>query len=178
VRDRHVTGAVGANPGGAPARPRFFPSPDELKAKVAATDAQLAQIMPLFERAQKEIGTAFAAREFPRIGEIREATTDAITALLAENQRAPFLELMRVTLIGPPPPPLTAEEQRDLARRYGDIFAVFLKHRAAITRVTFWGLRDSDSWRRRGQPLLFDDNYARKPAYDAVIAAAKQAGLN
>ena len=54
---------------------------------------------------------------------------------------------------------------------------MFLKHRAAITRVTFWGLRDSESWRRRGSPLLFDADFQRKPAYDAVIAAAKKAGL-
>jgi endo-1,4-beta-xylanase len=39
--------------------------------------------------------------------------------------------------------------------------------------VTFWGVRDSESWRRRSSPLLFDDNYQRKPAYDAVIAAAR-----
>ena len=71
-------------------------------------------------------------------------------------------------------PPLTAEQQRDLARRYGEIFAVFVKHRPSITRVTFWGLSDAESWRRRSSPLLFDDNYQRKPAYDAVIATAQK----
>ncbi len=82
-----------------------------------------------------------------------------------------------VTLAGPPPKPLTPEQQRALAQRYGEIFDVFMKHRASITRVTFWGLRDSESWRRRGSPLLFDDNFQRKPAYDAVIAAGKKTGL-
>jgi endo-1,4-beta-xylanase len=74
--------------------------------------------------------------------------------------------------VGPPPPPLTPELQRALAQRYGEIFAVFMKHRQSITRVTFWGVRDSESWRRRTSPLLFDDHFQRKPAYDAVIAAA------
>jgi endo-1,4-beta-xylanase len=37
--------------------------------------------------------------------------------------------------------------------------------------VTFWGLRDADSWRRSSSPLLFNDNYGRKPAYDGVISA-------
>jgi hypothetical protein len=37
-------------------------------------------------------------------------------------------------------------------------------------------LRDVDSRRRPLNPLLFDDTYARKRAYDAVIAAAKKTG--
>lgn len=72
-----------------------------------------------------------------------------------------------------PPKPLTPEQQTALAERYGEIFGVFWKHRAAITRVTFWGLRDADSWRRYASPLIFDDNYQPKPAYFAVLKAAK-----
>ncbi|MBI5770095.1 MAG: endo-1,4-beta-xylanase [Verrucomicrobia bacterium] len=74
------------------------------------------------------------------------------------------------------PPSLTAEQQQALAQRYADLFAVFVKHRAAITRVTFWGLRDTDSWRRASSPLIFDDHYQPKPAYHAVLNAAKSAG--
>ncbi|THV38592.1 endo-1,4-beta-xylanase [Glycomyces buryatensis] len=42
--------------------------------------------------------------------------------------------------------------------------------------VTVWGLRDVDSWvpdvfPGEGAPLLFDDNYNPKPAYDGVLAA-------
>jgi len=177
IRDRRVSGAVDANPTNDAPRPRFFPAIDELKTKLALTDDQAAKISPLVDDAITNIRAAITATEYQRIGEIREATTDAITKLLAEGQRAPFNELVRLSFIGPPPKLLTPEEQRALAQRYGEIFDVFLKHRAAITRVTFWGLRDSESWRRRGSPLLFDADFQRKPAYDAVIAAAKKAGL-
>ncbi len=178
IRDSHVTGAVGANTGGEQPRRRFFPPMDTLKSKLALTDAQVAQIEPLFDKATKDIGAAISAGEFHLIGEIREATGEAVAKLLTVSQRPPLAELMAESMrgmVGPPPPPLTAEQQGELARRYGEIFAVFLKHRPSITRVTFWGLRDSESWRRRSSPLLFDASFQRKPAYDAVIAAAQQA---
>lgn len=74
------------------------------------------------------------------------------------------------------PKPLSAEQQAALAARYGDIFRVFWDNRAALTRVTLWGLRDADSWRRYSSPLLFDDNYQPKPAFYAVVKAAQDGG--
>jgi endo-1,4-beta-xylanase len=72
--------------------------------------------------------------------------------------------------------------QRALAQRYADLFGVFLKHRAHITRVTFWGVADGDSWLnnwpvrgRTSYPLLFDRNGRPKPAFDAVVRAAQGA---
>lgn len=65
-------------------------------------------------------------------------------------------------------------EQTQLAAQYGNLFSVFLKHRNAIKLVTFWGVTDADSWRRNGNPLLFDGNWQPKPAFAAVIAQAQK----
>jgi endo-1,4-beta-xylanase len=71
---------------------------------------------------------------------------------------------------------LPDEVQQQLARRYGDVFRLFLKHRNAVTRVTFWGLSDGDSWLNRGRmnyPLLWDRQRRPKPAFDAVVEVLK-----
>lgn len=65
--------------------------------------------------------------------------------------------------------------QQALASRYADLFRVFLKHREAIDRVTFWGVTDGDSWLnnwpvrgRTSYPLLFDRAGQPKPAFYAL----------
>jgi endo-1,4-beta-xylanase len=71
---------------------------------------------------------------------------------------------------------LPEDIQQQLGRRYADLFRVFLKHRDAVTRVTFWGLSDADSWLNRGRmnyPLLWDRQRRPKPAFDAVVDALK-----
>jgi endo-1,4-beta-xylanase len=69
--------------------------------------------------------------------------------------------------------------QQELAKRYADLFGVYLKHRDVITRVTFWCVTDRDSWLndwpvkgRTSYPLLFDRAGQPKPAFQAVIQAA------
>lgn len=69
--------------------------------------------------------------------------------------------------------------QHALARRYADLFRVYLKHRDVIERVTFWGVTDGDSWLnnwpikgRTNYPLLFDRLGQPKPALGALIATA------
>lgn len=66
--------------------------------------------------------------------------------------------------------------QQALARRYAELFKVYLKHRDAIDRVTFWGVADGDSWLnnwpmkgRTNYPLLFDRSGQAKPAFTAII---------
>jgi len=73
---------------------------------------------------------------------------------------------------------LPDEVQQQLARRYADIFGVFLKHRDAVSRVTFWGLSDGDSWlnrQRMNYPLLWDRQRQPKPAFTAVVEALRRA---
>ncbi len=68
--------------------------------------------------------------------------------------------------------------QQELAKRYADLFRVFVKHHDDITLVTFWGVTDGDSWlNMRGRvnhPLLFDRAGQPKPAFDAVVRVAQE----
>ena len=73
---------------------------------------------------------------------------------------------------------LPDDVQQHLARRYADVFRVFLKHSDAVTRVTFWGLSDADSWLNRGRmnyPLLWDRQRQPKPAFNAVVDVLRSA---
>ena len=84
--------------------------------------------------------------------------------------------------LNPYPDSLPDAQQQELARRYADLFAVYIKHSDVVNRVTLWGVTDSDSWLnnwpvrgRTSYPLLFDRDGKPKPAFDAVIQAAKAA---
>jgi endo-1,4-beta-xylanase len=82
------------------------------------------------------------------------------------------------------PPPNSKElpeaMQQALARRYAGLFKVFVKHRHQITRVTFWGVTDGDSWLnympvpgRTAYPLLFGRGCTNKPAFEAVVEVGR-----
>ncbi len=60
-----------------------------------------------------------------------------------------------------------------LADQYASLFRVFMKHRKDIKLVTLWGVTDKDSWRRFGNPLLFDGEWHPKAAFDSVVKEAK-----
>ena len=78
--------------------------------------------------------------------------------------------------MNPYPKQLPDSIQDQLAKRYEDIFKLFLKHKDKINRVTFWGVNDGDSWKndwpiegRTNYPLLFDRNNEKKKAYHSLI---------
>jgi len=71
--------------------------------------------------------------------------------------------------------PPTAEELQVQADAYAKLFAVFVKHKDVIDRVTFWGLNDRRTWRFGQHPLLFDADCRPKSAFHAVIEEARRA---
>lgn len=72
---------------------------------------------------------------------------------------------------------LPESTQKELARRYAELFSVYRQHRADMSRVTFWGVTDGDSWlntrTRMNYPLLFDRAGNPMPAVYAVLKQAR-----
>ncbi len=116
----------------------------------------------------------------PRVNDLEKAI-DAYASLglqqhiteldIALNARLQENKVQRVT-------PALLKKQ---AERYRAFFAMFVRKKAQISAVLFWGVSDADSWlrswpmRRVEAPLLFDENMQAKPAYFAVLAAADKA---
>lgn len=78
--------------------------------------------------------------------------------------------------MNPYPKTLPDSVQTKLAERYASIFKLFLKHKDKISRVTFWGVHDGQSWLndwpikgRTNYPLLFDKDLKPKKAYNSVM---------
>lgn len=87
------------------------------------------------------------------------------------NQKAGYDAKMN-----PYPTALPDSMQQKLSDNYAALFNLFLKYRDNISRVTFWGVHDGQSWLndwpirgRTNYPLLFDRNYQPKPAFYRVI---------
>lgn len=66
------------------------------------------------------------------------------------------------------------------ANSYADLFRLFLKNKKSVTRITFWGVNDGNSWLngwpirgRTNYPLLFDRNFQPKKAFFKVIELKK-----
>lgn len=82
--------------------------------------------------------------------------------------------------LNPWPNGLPNDVQKQLAQQYAELFRVYVAHKTAISRVTFWGVTDGDSWKndwpvrgRADYPLLFGRDGQPKPALDAVVQAAR-----
>ena len=80
--------------------------------------------------------------------------------------------------MNPYPNGLPDSVQVRLGKAYKDLFRLFLKYPGKISRVTFWGVNDGQSWLnnfpimgRTNYPLLFDRQNKPKPAFYAVIGA-------
>ena len=70
------------------------------------------------------------------------------------------------------------EGMQMLAERYGKLFRILLnakkKGLANVTSVTFWGMKDDESWltgfrKEKSYPLLFGEGYTLKKSYEAVM---------
>jgi endo-1,4-beta-xylanase len=124
-------------------------------------------------------------KAFKELG-VKVVITELDVDVLPAVTRQPTADISVRAQAGANSNPYTAglpdEVQKALAKRYTDIFAVFLKYRDLVTRVTFWGVTDGHSWLnnfpaagRTNYPLLFDRAGKPKPAFDAVIQEAKAA---
>jgi endo-1,4-beta-xylanase len=133
-----------------------------------------------FPSAQQEDATIAA---FEQLG-IHVNITELDITVLPSATKEPTADVQASAENSPALNPFTAglpdSVQQALAKRYGDLFAVFMKHRKSIDRVTFWGVTDAESWKnnwpargRTDYPLLFDRNGAPKPAFNAVLRTAE-----
>jgi endo-1,4-beta-xylanase len=153
----------------------------KLKAKgVAITGVGLQDHVSLDSPSAEEVDTTIG--EFGKLGVkvmITELDVDVLpwpgTNLTADVS----MHAAADPKLNPYPNGLPEEIQRALAKRYADLFGTYAKHCGVVTRVTFWGVTDKDSWKnnwpirgRADYPLLFDRNAQPKPAFEAVIQAA------
>jgi endo-1,4-beta-xylanase len=96
------------------------------------------------------------------------------------NQRAEYEATLNPYVKG-----LPDSMQAKLSKGYDDLFRLFLQHRDKISRITFWGVDDGQSWLnnfpvrgRTNYPLLFDRQFKPKPAFYKAIETKKGASGN
>ena len=76
---------------------------------------------------------------------------------------------------------LPAEKAKEQSDFFVKLFRIYLNHKDIISRVTFWGLTDADSWKngwpvpfRTDYPLAIDRNYEPKPFVKEIIKLSKK----
>ena len=126
---------------------------------------------------------AAAIEAFAKLGvkvNITELDVDVLPGSIEERSADVSLSAEARAQLNPYAGGLPEAVQQALAKRYADLFGVFMKYRGTITRVTFWGVTDGDSWLnnfpvrgRTNYPLLFDRQGQKKPAFDAVIRSSR-----
>ena len=77
---------------------------------------------------------------------------------------------------------LSKEMEQKQTDFYSRLFDIYLRHSDDITRVTFWGVSDGDSWKnnwpvrgRTDYPLAFDRQLRAKPFVGKIIKMANKA---
>jgi len=70
----------------------------------------------------------------------------------------------------------TDSEQKQQALVYAQLFNLFKEYKEHITRVTFWGIDDENSWKSYGNPCLWDGDLNPKQALFAVLNPDKVIG--
>lgn len=124
-----------------------------------------------------------AITAFSRLGvkvSITELDVDVLPPAVAGNAADVSINVAQRAALNPYPHGLPGAIQTALARRYAQLFAVYVKHHSEMERVTFWGVNDGDSWLndwpvrgRTSYPLLFDRAGRPKPAFARVVQAAR-----
>ena len=76
---------------------------------------------------------------------------------------------------------ITPEKQQEQDDFFARLFAIYLRHADSISRVTFWGVTDGDSWKndwpihgRTDYPLAYDRNLQPKPFVHTIMRMAQQ----
>jgi endo-1,4-beta-xylanase len=110
---------------------------------------------------------------------ITELDVNVLPSADASNSADVSLRVTENPALNPYRDGLPQAMQQKLAQRYADLFAVFVKHRDVIERVTLWGVTDAGSWLnnwpvrgRTNYPLLFDRSGQPKLAFSRVIETA------
>lgn len=135
--------------------------------------------------------------EFPELEEIEKTITefaaldiDVMVTELDIDVLPPAFDYMGADVsasaelrdeLNPYPDALPDSVQQQLTDRYRDIFEIYMRHKEDITRVTFWGVTDGDSWKnnwpvrgRTNYTLIFDREWEPKPAYHAIIEQVRE----
>ena len=68
---------------------------------------------------------------------------------------------------------LTPAMELEQAQYYAQLFQIYNRFAAIITRITFWGSDDVTSWRGERFPTIFNGDYSPKLAYHAIIDPEK-----
>lgn len=101
----------------------------------------------------------------------------------ADISRTEAMTPEQVAVMNPYTKGLPDDVAQKHAEKLGEAMGLFLRHQKVVTRVTFWGAHDGNSWLnnfpvrgRTDYPLLFDRELRPKPAFFTVQRIGQAAG--